>query len=71
MSDKLTRQHWKIVLSQGWVFTDAYDLFIIGVVTAILMPVWHLTIWQVAVLNGAALIAAAIGAVTLVGSLIA
>lgn len=65
MSDKLTRQHWKIVFIAGMgFFTDAYDLFIIGVVTAILMPVWHLTIWQVAVLNGAALIAAAIGAVT-------
>lgn len=65
MSETFTRRHWKIVFIAGMgFFTDAYDLFIIGVVTAILMPVWHLNVWQVAVLNGASLIAAAIGAIT-------
>lgn len=56
--------HWKIIFTAGMgFFTDAYDLFVIGVVTAIIMPIWHLTIPQLALLNGAALAAAAVGAV--------
>jgi MFS transporter, PHS family, inorganic phosphate transporter len=65
-NEKLGMRHWKMVFVAGMgFFTDAYDLFIIGVVTAILMPLWGLSIWQVAVLNGAALVAAAVGAITL------
>ncbi len=57
--------HWRIVFTAGMgFFTDAYDLFIIGVVTVILMPLWHLSISQLALLNGAALGAAAIGAIS-------
>ena len=57
--------HWRIVFTAGMgFFTDAYDLFIIGVVTTILTPIWHLTISQLALLNGAALAAAAVGAIS-------
>jgi MFS transporter, PHS family, inorganic phosphate transporter len=62
--NRMTRYQWRIVLTAGiGFFTDAYDLFIIGVVTAILGPIWHLTIFKLAMLNGAALAAAAFGAV--------
>lgn len=56
--------HWRMVFTAGMgFFTDAYDLFVIGVVTAILAPIWHLSTAQLALLNGASLIAAAVGAV--------
>lgn len=55
---------WRMVVTAGTgFFTDAYDLFVIGVVTAILAPLWHLSITQIAVLNAAALAAAAAGAI--------
>lgn len=61
---RVNRYHWRIVFTAGTgFFTDAYDLFIIGVVTAILSPIWHLTVHQKSVLNGASLIAAALGAI--------
>ena len=61
---KINRYHWRIVLTAGTgFFTDAYDLFIIGVVTALLSPIWHLTVHQKSVLNGASLVAAALGAI--------
>lgn len=61
---KFSRFHWKMVFTAGMgFFTDAYDLFIIGVVTAILAPIWHLSVHQLAILNGASLAAAAFGAV--------
>jgi PHS family inorganic phosphate transporter-like MFS transporter len=60
----MQRSHWKVVFTAGMgFFTDAYDLFIIGVVTALLKPAWHLSVGQVALLNGSALLAAALGAV--------
>lgn len=63
-SNKVTAFHWRIVFTAGMgFFTDAYDLFVIGVVTAILMPIWHMSIFQLALLNGAALAAAAVGAI--------
>lgn len=56
--------HWRMVITAGMgFFTDAYDLFVIGVVTAILSPIWHLTTTQLSLLNGVALAAAAAGAV--------
>ena len=59
-----SRYHWRIVFTAGMgFFTDSYDLFIIGVVTAILSPIWHLGMHEKSVLNGASLIAAACGAV--------
>lgn len=61
---KINKYHFRIVVTAGMgFFTDAYDLFIIGIVTAILSPIWHLTTSELALLNGAALAAAAIGAV--------
>lgn len=54
----------KMILTAGiGFFTDAYDLFIIGIVTSILAPIWHLSTLQHALLNGAALASAAFGAV--------
>ena len=35
----ISKEHWKIMLISGvGFFTDAYDLFIIGVVMALLKP---------------------------------
>ncbi|MCH9644055.1 MAG: MFS transporter [Gammaproteobacteria bacterium] len=66
---KINSYHWRIVLTAGMgFFTDAYDLFIIGVVTAILGPIWHLSGGQLALLKGVSLAAAALGAIFL-GSL--
>lgn len=60
----LGKFHAKMVLTAGiGFFTDAYDLFIIGIVTSILGPIWHLSTLHIALLNGAALAAAAFGAV--------
>ena len=58
---------WRFMLTAGvGFFADAYELFIMGVVTAILahQGVWNLTIWQQAVLNGASLASAALGSIT-------
>lgn len=61
---RLGRKHWKIVFTAGMgFFTDAYDLFIIGVVSVLLQSTWHISVSQHALLNGASLAAAAIGAV--------
>lgn len=61
---KLNRFHWRVVVTAGMgFFTDAYDLFIIGVVTTLLTSFWHLTATQIALLNGASLASAAFGAV--------
>jgi len=60
----LNKFHAKMVLTAGiGFFTDAYDIFIISVVTSILGPIWHLTTFDIAILNAAALIAAAFGAI--------
>ncbi len=38
----ISKEHWKIMFISGMgFFTDAYDLFIIGVVMALLKPMWH------------------------------
>ncbi len=61
---QLSRFHGRMVLTAGMgFFTDAYDLFVIGVVTAILAPLWGLTTLQISFLNAAALASAALGAV--------
>jgi PHS family inorganic phosphate transporter-like MFS transporter len=60
----MRRSHWRIIFTAGMgFFTDAYDLFIIGVVTALIGPIWGLSIDQIALLNGSALLAAALGAI--------
>jgi len=59
----LQKFHWRTVITTGMgFFTDAYDLFIIGTVTAILTPLWHLSTGQLAILNSTSLAAAAFGA---------
>jgi PHS family inorganic phosphate transporter-like MFS transporter len=41
---KITRLHWKIMFISGMgFFTDAYDLFIIGMVMALLKVEWHIS----------------------------
>src|SRR5579884_3601528 len=54
--------HFKAMLTSGMgFFTDAYDLFIIGVVLAILTPLWNLTKLETSLLASTSLIAAALG----------
>ncbi|HEY3755292.1 MAG TPA: MFS transporter [Opitutaceae bacterium] len=59
----ISHEHWKIVLISGMgFFTDAYDLFIIGVVMTILKPLWHVGKLEVSLTESTALLASAIGA---------
>jgi MFS transporter, PHS family, inorganic phosphate transporter len=44
-------------------FTDAYDLFVIGIVVSLLKTQWHLSTTQVSWLNSATLLASAFGAI--------
>ena len=56
--------HVKTVITAGMgFFTDAYDLFIIGVVSTILRPLWHLDALAISLLSSTALLSAALGAV--------
>ncbi|MCL4326026.1 MAG: MFS transporter [Candidatus Thermoplasmatota archaeon] len=60
---KLSKFHLKTWLVSGMgFFTDAYDLFIIGMVIAILATPWHLTKFQEGLLGSTSLIAAVFGA---------
>src|ERR1700689_1950049 len=59
----ITKKHWKIMLISGMgFFTDAYDLFIIGVVMALLKPIWHIGKLEESLMASTALLAAAFGA---------
>ena len=59
----LQQFHWRTWLTAGMgFFTDAYDLFIIGVVTTLLTPLWHLTTLDLMLLNSSALAASVLGA---------
>src|SRR3990167_5892151 len=61
---EISRPHLRMIITAGMgFFTDAYDLFVIGVVTALLSPIWHLTTGQISLLNGASLASAAFGAI--------
>ena len=61
---KITTQHWKIMFISGMgFFTDAYDLFIIGVVMSILKDQWHPSPWAVGLVTSTALLASAFGAI--------
>jgi MFS transporter, PHS family, inorganic phosphate transporter len=63
-NSNLSGFHLKAMLTSGMgFFTDAYDLFIIGVALAILTPLWHLTALQVSLIGSTSLIAAALGAI--------
>ncbi|MGP0030292.1 MAG: MFS transporter [Acidimicrobiales bacterium] len=60
---QVTRFQYKIMFVSGMgFFTDAYDLFVIGVVVALLTPQWHLSTPQISLLNSATLAASAVGA---------
>src|ERR1700684_1882740 len=59
----ISKEHWKIMFISGMgFFTDAYDLFIIGVVMTLLKPMWHLGRVEEGLVESTALLAAAIGA---------
>jgi MFS transporter, PHS family, inorganic phosphate transporter len=59
----ISKEHWKIMFISGMgFFTDAYDLFIIGVVMALLNPMWHVGKVEEGLVESTALLAAAIGA---------
>jgi MFS family permease len=60
---KLSTHHWKIMFISGMgFFTDAYDLFIIGVVMTLLKPIWHVQPLEESLVESTALLAAAVGA---------
>src|ERR1700685_3931689 len=59
----ISSQHWKIMLISGMgFFTDAYELFIIGVVMSLVKPIWHTGKLEESLVDSTALLAAAIGA---------
>jgi MFS transporter, PHS family, inorganic phosphate transporter len=61
---KINRFQVKTMFVAGMgFFTDAYDLFVIGIVVSLLKPLWHLSTLQVSWLNSATLLASAFGAV--------
>jgi MFS family permease len=61
---KVSRFQWKIMLVSGMgFFTDAYDLFVIGIVVALLQTEWHLSTGQISLLNSVTLAASAAGAI--------
>jgi len=60
---KVSREHWKIMFISGMgFFTDAYDLFVIGVVMSLVKPIWHIGKVEESLVDSTALLAAAIGA---------
>ncbi len=60
----LSRFHTKSVITAGMgFFTDAYDLFIIGIATTLLTPLWHLSSSQTGWINSITLLAAFLGAI--------
>jgi PHS family inorganic phosphate transporter-like MFS transporter len=60
----VNRFQWKIMFISGMgFFTDAYDLFVIGIVVALLQTEWHLSTTQVSLLNSVTLATSALGAV--------
>jgi MFS family permease len=59
-----TREHWKILLVTGMGFyTDAYDLFIIGIAASVIATEWHPASYQISLLSSLALLTSALGAV--------
>jgi len=63
-NSKLSGFHWKAMITSGMgFFTDAYDLFIIGVALQILTPLWNLTPFEIGLVGSTSLIAAALGSI--------
>jgi MFS transporter, PHS family, inorganic phosphate transporter len=61
---KINRFQLKIMFVSGMgFFTDAYDLFVIGIVVALLKTQWTLSTNQVSWINSATLLASAVGAI--------
>jgi MFS transporter, PHS family, inorganic phosphate transporter len=61
---EITKQHWKIMFISGMgFFTDAYGLFIIGVVMSILKDEWHPSPVAVGLVTSTALLASVFGAI--------
>ena len=59
-----SREHWKILITSGMgFFTDAYNLFIIGVVAVMIKTEWHITSSEKSLLSSLALLTAAAGAI--------
>jgi len=59
----LSRFHLRAVLVSGMgFFTDAYDLFVIGIASTLIAKEWHLNSGQLALLNSTMLAAAFLGA---------
>jgi PHS family inorganic phosphate transporter-like MFS transporter len=59
---KISADQWRIVLIAGMgFFTDAYDLFVIGVALKLITSEWKLDALQIAVVGATALISAALG----------
>jgi MFS family permease len=59
----ISKEHWKIMFISGMgFFTDAYDLFIIGVCMALIKPLWHVEKVEEGLVESTALLASAIGA---------
>src|SRR6201996_3264761 len=60
---QVSSHHWKIMFISGMgFFTDAYDLFIIGVVMSLVKPIWHVQPLEESLVESTALLASAIGA---------
>jgi MFS family permease len=58
----LARFHSRTILTAGMgFFTDAYDLFIIGIAVVLLKPIWHLSTSEVSLLTSTSLLAAVVG----------
>lgn len=63
-NSSLSGFHLKAMLTSGMgFFTDAYDLFIIGVALAILTPIWNLNKFEISLIGSTSLIAAALGSI--------
>src|SRR5215469_7944783 len=62
----LSRFHLRAVLVSGMgFFTDAYDLFVIGIAATLITREWNLSSGELALLNSTMLFAAFVGAVVL------
>jgi PHS family inorganic phosphate transporter-like MFS transporter len=61
-ASRITSAQWRVVLIAGMgFFTDAYDLFVIGVALKLITAEWRLSALEIAVVGATALVSAAIG----------
>lgn len=59
-----SREHWKILFTSGMgFFTDAYDLFVIGVVASMLATEWNISSSEKSLVSSLALLTSAGGAI--------